>query len=111
MMTRGEVASLTGVNLETLRYYETRGLVRPQRSKGGWRRYPPDAVRRIRFILRAGELGFTLDEVRDIFSLRPSMTRKSQIKIAEVTAKIRDLRRLKRALDDGSPVVAALSGE
>ena len=63
-MRIGEVARQAGVNVQTLRYYERRGLLRePARRSSGYREYPPHTVRLIRFIKRAQELGFTLAEI------------------------------------------------
>jgi Hg(II)-responsive transcriptional regulator len=63
-MRTGELAAGAAVNPQTLRYYERRGLLEnPVRSPGGYRAYPDDAVRRVRFIKRAQELGFRLTEV------------------------------------------------
>lgn len=60
----GEVAARAGVNVQTLRYYERRGLLKePERRTSGYREYPADAVQLIRFIKRAQELGFTLSEI------------------------------------------------
>jgi Hg(II)-responsive transcriptional regulator len=64
------LASRAGVHTETLRYYERRGLLQePPRSAGGYRDYPVDAVGLLRFIKRAQELGFTLDEVEELVQL------------------------------------------
>ena len=72
----GDVASKAGVNIETLRYYERRGILRsPKRSSAGYREYPTDTVRLIRFIKRAQELGFTLDEIEDLVALRQTPRR------------------------------------
>lgn len=63
-MTRGEVAQQTGVHVETLRYYEQRGLLpEPPRRPSGYRIYPPETVKRLTFILVAKDLGFTLREI------------------------------------------------
>ena len=67
----GEVAKEAGVGVETVRFYEREGLVpEPGRRPSGYRQYPPDTVRRIRFVQRAKELGFTLREIRELLSLR-----------------------------------------
>jgi Hg(II)-responsive transcriptional regulator len=69
-MRTGELAGRAGVNTETLRYYERRGLLeRPPRTNGGYRDYPGNAVELLRFIKRAQELGFTLDEVAELLHL------------------------------------------
>ena len=63
-LTIGEVAAQAKVHSETLRYYERRGLVaRPPRSASNYRRYPQDSVRRVRFIKRAQQLGFSLTQI------------------------------------------------
>ncbi len=65
----GQLAAAVGVNIETLRYYERRGLLRePQRSLGRHRLYPPEAVTIMRVIKAAQRLGFTLDEVADLLA-------------------------------------------
>jgi Hg(II)-responsive transcriptional regulator len=69
-MRTGELAGKAGVNTETLRYYERRGLLdRPPRTSGGYRDYPGDSVELLRFIKRAQELGFALDEVEELLHL------------------------------------------
>ena len=63
-MTIGRLAKAAGVNVETVRYYQRRGLIHePRKPPGGHRRYPDDTLRRIGFIRRAQHLGFTLDEI------------------------------------------------
>ncbi|MFD0803890.1 MerR family transcriptional regulator, partial [Streptomonospora algeriensis] len=67
VLRSGQVAEAAGVNLQTLRYYERRGLLaEPQRSNGGHRLYPPEAVTVLRVIKAAQRLGFTLQEVADL---------------------------------------------
>ncbi len=67
----GAVANQAGVNIQTLRYYERRGLLDEQeRTTSGFREYPPDTVRLIRFIKRAQDLGFTLGEIEELLPLR-----------------------------------------
>ena len=69
----GSLAKQAGVNLETLRFYERRGLLpEPPRTKSGYRMYPSEAVKRLRFIKRAQELGFSLDEVEELLALQLS---------------------------------------
>ncbi|MBU1700366.1 MAG: MerR family transcriptional regulator [Candidatus Eisenbacteria bacterium] len=70
-MTIGEVAHMAGVNIQTMRYYERRGIVpKPPRRTSGYRAYPLDTVLLVRFIKRAQDLGFTLDEVLMLLSFR-----------------------------------------
>lgn len=102
----GEVAEEAGINVETLRYYERRGILKePERRPSGYRVYTVETVRVIRFIKRAQELGFTLAECEELLLLRDDDTRAcaevrdaAQTKVDDIEAKIRDLRRMKRAL-------------
>ncbi len=96
----GEVAERAGVNIQTLRYYERRGLLtEPGRSNGGHRLYPADTVALLNVIKAAQRLGFTLDEVADLLSAaghrhgRPDagLRQRARDKLAEVEAKIADL--------------------
>ncbi len=69
-LTIGSVAKLAGVNVETIRYYQRRGLIaEPDKPHMGYRRYPADIVKHIRFIKRAQALGFTLNEVAALLRL------------------------------------------
>ena len=70
-MTIGKLAKKTSVTVETIRYYERRGLLpTPRRTPAGYRLYPPDAVKQLQFIKRARELAFSLDEVSQLLELR-----------------------------------------
>jgi DNA-binding transcriptional MerR regulator len=98
MMRAGELAAATGVNRETLRYYERRGLLaRPDRSPGGHRLYPAEAVTRLRVVKAAQRLGFTLDEVRVLIDAGRAHGRDAGLqvqareKLVEVEARIADL--------------------
>ncbi len=69
-LTIGRLAEVAGVNIETIRYYQRRGLLdEPLKPLGGHRRYAPEQAKRVRFIKRAQALGFTLDEVGALLSL------------------------------------------
>lgn len=69
-LTIGRLASLAGVNVETIRYYQRRGLLdEPRKPFGGYRHYPPDMAKRVRFIKRAQALGFTLEEIASLLRL------------------------------------------
>ena len=69
-MRTSEVASQAHVNAQTLRYYERRGLLpEPERTRSGYRAYTPDAVRVVRFVKRAQQLGFTLDDIEELLHL------------------------------------------
>ncbi|GMT47624.1 MAG: MerR family transcriptional regulator [bacterium] len=105
-LTVGQLAKKAEVNIETIRYYERRGLIpKPSRRESGYRQYTQDTVTRIQFIKRAKELGFSLREILELLSLRldPGTTcgdvkKRADIKIAEIEEKIRILRRMKRTL-------------
>jgi len=105
-LTIGKLAKEVGLGVETLRYYERRGLVAPRkRTASGYRLYDPEALRRLRFIRRAQALGFSLDEIAELLALsdRPAenageVKRLTQAKIDDIEARIRDLERVKAAL-------------
>lgn len=105
-MKRGEVARRSGVNSETVRYYEQRGLIpKPPRTASGYREYTEDYVERIRFIKRAQELGFTLEEIKELLALRldPNTDRgevrqHAEAKLVDIEEKILDSERMKHAL-------------
>ncbi len=98
-LTIGELAEQAKVHVETLRYYERRGLIeQPPRSASNYRLYPENAVRRVRFIKRAQELGFSLNDVKELLSLRAApeaecgeVRRHAEAKIADINAKIHAL--------------------
>ena len=100
-MTIGQLARETGVNLETVRFYERKGLMpRPPRRPSGYREYPQDAVRRIRFIQRGKELGFSLREIAELLRLRVDPGRScAEVKLADIKTKLRELRHVKAALE------------
>jgi Hg(II)-responsive transcriptional regulator len=114
-LTIGQVADAADVNIQTIRYYERRGLVpAPRRSPAGYRQYGDDAVSRVRFIKRAQVLGFSLAEIRELLALRIRhgsachvVERKTRGKIELVEAKIRELERLKRTLEHLAAACAA----
>lgn len=104
-LTIGKVARAAGVNVETVRYYQRRGLVpEPPRAAGSVRRYSPDTVARLRFIKRAQGLGFTLGEIRRLIALGDphSCARARALaadKLALVRSRIADLERVRRVLE------------
>ncbi len=112
-MRTGEVAAAADVNVETIRYYERRGLLRePRRSLGGHRLYPPEAVVVLRVIKAAQRLGFTLDEVGDLLAAtrfggraRAGLQERAAAKLQEVNHKLAELTAvrdtLRAALDAG----------
>src|SRR3954470_11635125 len=106
-MRISEAAEQANVNVQTLRYYERRGLLpKPPRRASGYREFPDDAVRLVRFIKRAQELGFSLDEVEALLELRRQSTRnRKQIRavaaqrIEHIDQKIAELSRMRAALE------------
>lgn len=102
----GELAKAAGVNVETLRYYEKRGLIpEPPRRESGYRQYPPESVDRLIFIKSAQELGFTLEEIKDLLALRvdesatkAQVRQHAQAKVAQIDAKIAALSQMRSAL-------------
>lgn len=88
----GALAAQAGVNIQTVRYYERRGLLEePKRTPSGYREYHTDTVRLIRFVRRAQDLGFALSEIEALLRLRESGPRnRSQVRVV-AEAKIRDI--------------------
>ncbi len=110
-LTIGHLAQLGGVNLETVRYYERRGLIpKPGRTAAGYPQFSPDAARRLRctsVIKRAQELGFSLDEVRELLALgadprqnRATIRARAHVKIDDINRKIAALTAMKETLRD-----------
>ncbi len=105
-MTIGQVAERVHVNVQTVRYYERRGLLpEPPRTASGYRQYDAEAVRRIGFIKRAQGLGFTLEEITELLDLRvdpegscDSVEARAERTITRIEAKIADLERMRDAL-------------
>ncbi len=106
-LTISKLAKRGKVNLETIRYYERIGLIlEPPRTNSGYRMYSPEAVRRVRFIKRAQELGFSLKEIKELLDLRISTDStcadvqiRAQAKIADINEKIRSLQAMKKTLE------------
>jgi MerR family mercuric resistance operon transcriptional regulator len=125
----GELSRRTGCNIETIRYYERIGLLpRPLRSEARYRLYNSDDVHRLTFVRRARELGFSLDDVRALLALSADQGRETCAEVrevaarhlADVRAKVADLRAMERVLADavrqcdageipGCPLIASLS--
>ncbi len=107
-MRIGEVASAAAVNAQTLRYYERVGLLpAPERRASGYRSYDAETVRRVRFIKRAQELGFTLREIADLLAMRResvSACKRAEARVARtlvrIESSIRDLERMRLALEE-----------
>lgn len=105
-LTIGQVATAAGIHLETIRYYQSLALVaQPRRPPGSVRRYGNETVARLRFIKRAQELGFTLDEVKSLLLLEDGQdcgaTRKlAAHKLDVIKQRIADLNRMRRLLEE-----------
>lgn len=114
-LTIGRAARAAGVNVETIRFYERRGLIpQPQKPQDGYRLYAPETVSRIRFIRKAQEIGFSLREIQELLSLRAvpdtdcvEVRNRAAAKIAEVDHKIAELERVRAALEK---VIASCPG-
>lgn len=102
----GQVARRAGVGVETVRFYEREGLLEePARLASGYRQYPEEAIRQIRFIKRAQQLGFSLKEIAELLTLRVDAGTSCEqarecadAKLAEVEQKIAELQRMRQAL-------------
>ena len=130
-LTIGKLAGRVDVNVQTIRYYERRGLLpKPSRSSSGYRIYADDSVRRLSFIKQAQLLGFSLGEIQELLSLRmqPGTTcgdirKRTRQKIVAIDKKIEDLKRIRSALTklaaacrgngptDDCPILEALESE
>lgn len=104
----GQVAAAAGVNTQTLRYYERRGLlVEPQRTAIGHRQYPAHTVTLLNMIKRAQQLGFSLNEIHDILSGRSELATLATRKLAELDSRIDQLIRDRKALTAYCPLTVA----
>jgi MerR family mercuric resistance operon transcriptional regulator len=114
-LTIGRLAKMAQVNIETVRYYERRGLIpKPPRRESGYRQYPQGTVVRIQFIKHAKELGFSLKEILELLSLQvdtdtcTDVKRRAVSKLADIQEKIKTLQTMKRAL---TKLAASCSGK
>ncbi len=126
--TTGTLAKQSGVNQESIRFYERERLLpKPSRTPSGYRMFTADDVRRVRFIKRAQELGFSLREIKELLGLRfdpgtdcADVRERAEAKLSDIEQKIADLRRMKKALSrlatacpgrgaaDDCPILASL---
>lgn len=105
-LTIGKLAGRAGVNIETVRYYERRGLIpKPPRRRSGYREYPDETVKRILFIRHAKELGFSLKEIHELLTLRIDpetpcyeVKNRAEAKIDDINEKIMTLQKMKKML-------------
>lgn len=129
LMTIGALAQAAGVNVETIRFYQRKGLLPvPERPFGGIRRYGDADVRRLRFVKSAQRLGFRLDEVAELLRLEDGTHCKeasnlAEVKLLEVRGKLADLKRMETALEElvcachtqtgnvSCPLTASLQGD
>ncbi|HUG68506.1 MAG TPA: MerR family DNA-binding protein [Pirellulaceae bacterium] len=102
----GQVAREAGVGIETVRFYERQGLIdEPSRRASGYRQFDGTVVNRLRFIREAKELGFTLNEIKELLSLKldpasscADVKGRAEAKITDIEEKIKTLQRMKRSL-------------
>lgn len=108
VMTIGKLAQAAGVGVETIRFYERKGIIkRPSRLEGGFRRYSSEDVARVRFVKRAQELGFTLREVKELLEIQSKrkmtgaqVRATAKAKIQEIQQKISDLKSMEGSLKE-----------
>ncbi|HET9818913.1 MAG TPA: heavy metal-responsive transcriptional regulator [Rhodanobacteraceae bacterium] len=130
-LTIGSVARRAGVGIDTIRYYERQGLLPPPpRRASGYRDYGEVAIERLRFIRRSKDLGFTLDEIRELLVLSSDrergvrdVKRRAEARLAGVEERIRELQKVRRGLKqliaacpghgplEHCPILRALGGE
>ena len=127
-LTIGRIAARADVGIDTIRFYERRGLLpEPSRTESGYRLYPPATISRLNFIRRAKALGFSLDEIATLLALQDTGGPKAEVKaithrkLEQVEAKITDLARMRDVLREldrdcsgtgdvgGCPIIEALS--
>lgn len=105
-LTRGALAKKSELGIETIRFYEEKGLIpKPSRSPSGYRQYPDSTVHRLRFIRHAKELGFSLKEIEGLLDLKVDPKRScrdvkavAEGKIQDIEKKISNLRSIRKAL-------------
>lgn len=105
-LTIGRLADVSDVNVETVRFYERKGILKQPNKQGAFRHYPEEYIARIRFIKRSQELGFTLKETKDLLDLKiknqakcSDVLSKTEEKITEINQKIKDLKKMKKSLE------------
>ncbi|MAF89874.1 MAG: Hg(II)-responsive transcriptional regulator [Bdellovibrionaceae bacterium] len=101
----GKLAKATNINVESIRFYERKGLLKQPSKTGGFRVYPDSYIKRIRFIKQSQSLGFSLDEIKTLLDLKitskakcSDVLEKTEDKIQEIEQKIKDLKLMKKSL-------------
>lgn len=126
-MTIGVLARAAGVNIETVRYYQRRGLIgTPRKPLGGVRRYDTATLAQLRFIKRAQQLGFSLRDIGDLLELGTGACSETRVlaeaRLADIETRLRDLQAMRRTLtrliqscragrETSCPIVQSLGGE
>ncbi|MGE1491163.1 Hg(II)-responsive transcriptional regulator [Pseudomonas aeruginosa] len=116
-LTIGALARAAGVNVETIRFYQRKGLLpEPDKPYGSIRRYGASDVTRVRFVKSAQRLGFSLDEVAELLKLEDGThcdeaREQAERKLADVRIKLADLRRIERALAELVERCCAATGQ
>lgn len=105
-LTIGKLAEACQVNVETVRFYERKGILKQPKKQGAFRYYPEEYITRIRFIKRSQEFGFTISESKELLDLKIKnhskccdVLSRTEVKIAEVTKKIEELKKIKKSLE------------
>ena len=107
-MTIGKLAQSTGARIDTIRYYELRGLLEePERTDSGYRLYGPEAVTRLRFIKSAQVVGFTLEEIRQLLGIRvddesscDQASALAETKVVELKKRITEMQQMTEVLQE-----------
>ena len=105
-LTIGRIARRAGVGVETVRFYERQGLIAPPpRSDSGYRLYPEKTIQRLAFIRRAKELGFSLQEIKELLALQndplatcTDIQQRAERKLTDISRRISDLEKMRTAL-------------
>jgi len=106
MLTIGQLAKAAQVNIQTIRFYEREGILKPSnRLDSGYRVYNDESLKRLHFIRHAKDLGFSLDEIQDLLALRVrsvgrcnQVRTKAEAKLKDVQSKVAHLKKLERTL-------------
>lgn len=107
-LTIGQVAKKSGMGIEAIRFYEREGVIpKPNRTESGYRKYNADIIKRLHFIRRAQELGFSLKEITQLIALKVTqksncaeVKKRALAKLDNINEKIADLERMRNALEE-----------